>query len=389
VGEEPDGLWNMSGQKLACWRLHTHHVWGAPIAQPAAVVRWFGAMQAQEFVPAKWAIAQRCTHVGDAQVEKLYAGGEILRTHLVRPTWHFVHRDDIRWVREATKNRVHQLNGPYYRQLGVEGITFDRCVKLFTKALKGGNELNRRELAEVLQKGAGIEATGLRMGYILMRAELDGVIVSGSVGGKQPTFAYFEDRVPPQKAMPHDEAVAELTRRYFFSRGPATLKDYVRWSSLTVAEARAGLSMVMPELAQRDIDQRTYFFAKSAAGRRPPSPRIDLIQAYDEYVMSYSESKDVLQSSSPVTSGAVNVNMYLHAVLLDGQVIGHWRHSHGAKDVTVETALYRELTRAEVAAMDAATKRFGGYFGVEGRWTIAAAGTRRAQRPSGPPRRSS
>src|SRR5688572_18762368 len=371
----------MSGQALARWRLHTHHLWSAPMAEPAEVVRWFGAMQAQEFVPAKWAIAQRCRHLGDTQVQGLYAAGEILRTHLVRPTWHFVHRDDIRWIREATKDRVHQLNGPYYRKLGVEGVTFKRCVKLFTKALEGGNELNRRELTEVIKK-AGIEATGLRMGYLLMRAELEGVIVSGSVGGKQPTFAYFDDRVPRKKSLPHDEAVAELTRRYFRSRGPATLKDYVRWSSLTVAEARAGLSMVKSELVQRDIDQRTYYFARSAAGRRPTSPRIDLIQAYDEYVMSYSESKDVLRSSSPGMWGAVNVNMYLHAVLLDGQVIGHWRYSLRAKDVRVEAALYRELTSAEAAALDAATKRFGDYLGVEGRWTIMAAGGRLAQGPS-------
>ena len=262
----------------------------------------------------------------DAQIERLYATGEILRTHLVRPTWHFVHRDDIRWVLEATKYRVHQIND-LLPPMRCRRWHLQRCVKVFTRALKGGNELNRRELAEVLKKGAGIEATGLRMGYILMRAELDGVIVSGSVGGKQPTFASFDERVPEKASISHDEAVAELTRRYFRSRGPATLKDFVRWSSLTVAEAKAGLSSVRSEFRQRDIDGRTYFFERAATGQPPSSPRIDLIQGYDEYVMSYSDSKDVLRSSDGgVTSRAINPNVYLHAVLLDGQLVGHWRH---------------------------------------------------------------
>ena len=273
----------MNRKELAHWRMRTHRLWTAPLARPAEVVRWFGAMQAQEFVPAKWAIAQRCGRADDDQIERLYATGEILRTHLIRPTWHFVHRDDIRWVIEATKYRVHQINGTYYRQCGVDDDTFKRCAKAFTKALKGGNELNRRELVEVLKKGAGIEATGLRMGYLLMRAELDAVIVSGSVGGKQPTFACFDERVPETAAVSHDEAVAELTLRYFRSRGPTTLKDFIRWSSLTVAEAKAGLSSVRSELRQRDIDGRTYFFVKAASGQPPSSPRIDLIQGYDEY----------------------------------------------------------------------------------------------------------
>jgi len=371
----------MNRKELAHWRMHAHRLWTAPLARPAEVVRRFGAMQAQEFVPAQWAIAQRCRHADAVQIERLYARGEILRTHLVRPTWHFVHRDDIRWMLEATKHRVHQINGAYYRQCGVDDDTFVRCARLFIKVLKGGNELNRRELAEVLKKGAGIEATGLRMGYILMRAELDGVIVSGSVGGKQPTFAYFDDRVPENEPISHDEAVAELTRRYFCSRGPATLKDFVRWSGLTVGEAKAGLSSVKSELRQLDIDGRAYLFVKSVSGQPPSSPRIDLIQGYDEYVMSYSDSKDVLRASDGrVPSPAINLNVYLHAVLLDGQLIGHWRLIRGAKEVAVEMAPYRELETAETSAMDVAVKRLGDCFGIRCRWTIPARATRRARR---------
>jgi hypothetical protein len=348
----------------------THRLWAAPLATPAEVVRRFGAMQAQEFVPAQWAIAQRCRRSAANQIQKLYADGEILRTHLVRPTWHFVHRDDIRWVIEATRHRVHRINGPYYRQCGVDEDTFRRSARLFTRALKGGNELNRGELAAVLRKDGAIEAAGLRMGLILMRAELDAVIVSGSVGGKQPTFARFDERVPEGAPISHDEAVAELTRRYFHSRGPATLKDFARWSSLTVAEVQAGVGSVGSELRQREIDGRIYFFVKSAPALSPPSPRIDLIQAYDEYVMSYSDSKDVLRSNlARVRSRAINPNVYLHAILLDGQLVGHWRHMRRSKELVLETALYRTLGKTETSAMDVAVRRIGDCFGIDSRWT--------------------
>lgn len=369
----------MNRKTLAQWRMYTHRLWAAPLARPGEVVRRFGAMQAQEYVPAQWAIAQRCRCNGANQIERLYADGEILRTHLVRPTWHFVHRDDIRWVIEATKHRVHQLNGPYYRQCGVDDVTFRRSAKLFTRVLKGGNELNRGELAAVLKKDGGIEAAGLRMGLILMRAELDTVIVSGSVGGKQPTFACFDERVPESAPVSHDEAVAELTRRYFRSRGPATLKDFARWSSLTVAEARTGISAVRSELRQLELEGRTYFFVKPAADLSPPSPRIDLIQAYDEYVMSYSDSKDVLRSSEgKMTARAINSNVYLHAVLLDGQLVGHWRHVRRSKEVALELALYRQLGKAETSAMEVAVRRFADCFGIDSRWTMPEANSRAA-----------
>ena len=352
--------------------MHNHHLWGQPLAKPAEVVRWFGAMQAQEFAPAKWAIGQRVGSAQDAAVEKLYAAGEIVRTHVVRPTWHFVHRDDIRWILEATKARVHQLNGTYYRRFGVEGEAFDRCVKLLTKALKGGNELSRKELIEVLRAGGVEAATGMHMGYILMRAELEAVIISGSVGGKAPTFTLFDERVPGKLSLSFDESLAELTRRYFVSRGPATIKDYVRWSSLTVADAKRGLGFVASELEHADLQGRTYFYGKSNHDKAPTSPVVDLIQGYDEYVMSYSESKDVIRSGGPVVSGPFDLNTYLHAVLVDGQLAGHWRLVRKPKEIVVEAVLLRPFAEAETAAMNASVSRLGQYFGVPATWIKAA-----------------
>ncbi|NOT26465.1 MAG: winged helix DNA-binding domain-containing protein [Acidobacteria bacterium] len=369
----------MSPQELAAWRMHTQRLWSAPFSKPADVVRWFGAMQAQEYAYAKWAIAQRCRRTGDTQVESSYATGEILRTHVIRPTWHFVHRDDLRWVLDATRHRVHQINGTYYRASGLDEGPFRRSARVLARALRGGNELNRKELTEVLRKETGIDATGIRMAYMLMRAELDGVIVSGSVGGKHPTFAAFADRVPMGTSIPREEAIAELALRYFRSRGPATLRDFVRWSSLTVAEATAGLSSVRSSLKHRDINGRAYYFVARSTPKSPVSPRVDLVQAYDECIMSYSESKDVLRPDL-TTRRVPNLNVYLHAVLLDGRLVGHWKAVRGARSLIVEAALYRALNTAERAAMDAATARLGRAFGVEARWMVVTTPTRESRR---------
>lgn len=340
--------------------MHNQRLWGTPFGSPEETVRWFGVMQAQEYPAAKWAIGQRSRNGTDHTVENLYASGAILRTHLVRPTWHFVHRDDVRWVLEATRARVHQVNGTYYRKFGVDGEPYAKSLKLFGKALRGGNELSRRELAEVL-KAAGLEASGLHLGYILMRAELDAVIISGTVGGKAPTYALFDDRVPASTTA---DPLAELTRRYFTSRGPATLKDFVRWSSLTVAQAKQGLGRLGSEVDSLQTGGRTYYLTGGQSRRGSGKGRIDLVQGYDEYVMSYSESKDVLQLGDP---GGIDLNIYLHAVLLDGRAIGHWKF----RELAVEAALYRPLTKADKALMDAAVDRFGKYFGQTASWVIA------------------
>jgi hypothetical protein len=343
--------------------MYNQRLWGAPFGNPEETVRWFGVMQAQEYPAAKWAIGQRSKDCTDGTVEELYASRAILRTHLVRPTWHFVHRDDVRWVLEATRARVHQVNGTYYRKFGIDGERYAKSLKLFGKALGGGNELSRKELAEVLTAG-GIQASGLPLGYILMRAELDAVIISGTVGGRAPTYALFDDRVPSNTTA---DPLAELARRYFTSRGPATVKDFVRWSSLTVGQARQGLERLGSEVDSLETGGRTYYFV---AGKiQQNGSRIDLVQGYDEYVMSYSESKDVLQAGDP---GNIDLNVYLHAVLLDGRVIGHWKHVFSPKEVTVEAAFYRSLTKPEKALMDAATGRFGTYFGLPATWVTAA-----------------
>ncbi len=358
----------MEAAELAALRMRNQRLWraeGDTQESPSKILGRFGAMQAQEFMPAMWAIAQRTNGLDRDAVASAYADGQILRTHILRPTWHFVHPGSIGWLIEATASRVHAINAPYYRRTGLEDPEFERIADLVKSELADGRQLTRKQIATVLESN-GIEATGMRMALILMQAELESVIISGAPVGKQQTYASFADRVPAQPAIGRTEALGRLAGNYFTMRGPATVKDLARWASLTIADARIGLEQVSADLDVIEVGSRTYWTPRaSPPAQTMHTPVVDLVQSYDEVVMSYSESKDVLRPRwlQPLADAP-----FIHAILLDGQLVGHWKHTQQRADAIIDTFFYRELGSDEKAAMDAAVDRFGGFLGLDATW---------------------
>jgi hypothetical protein len=354
----------MDVREIARRRMHGQHLWGPPLESLEDVVRWLGALQAQEFAVAKWSVAQRAAGVDAAAMDEAFAEGAFLRTHLLRPTWHFVLPADIRWILQLTAPRVHALNAYGYRQLELDGPVLARSTGLIARALEGETHLTRRELAAMLE-GSGIVAGGPRLAHVLMYAELEGVICSGPPRGKQQTYALLDERAPDAITLDRDEALAELTRRYFTARGPATLRDYLRWSSLTAADGKAGLDMVGSLLQQEVVGGRTYWFAASSPRPRAlRANRVDLVQGYDEIVMSYGETKDVLFAWMAGKVTPSDRPVFLHAILLDGHLIGHWRPVGKGKQVVVDTLFYRPLDEDEERALDEALERYGQFVGT-------------------------
>ena len=208
-------------------------------ASAPEVVRRFVAVQAQEFVPAQWGLAARVARDRRPDVASVTAAiddGEILRTHVLRPTWHFLHRDDARWVLELSAERVHRANATYYRRTGLEGADVARTMDLVAAALEGGHR-TRAELTAALEAG-GMPKAGLGFVYVMLHAELERIAISGTNVGKQRTYAAFDQRVPPSPPKPRDEALAELAARYLASRGPATDRDFAAWSGFTLGDTR-------------------------------------------------------------------------------------------------------------------------------------------------------
>ncbi|MDQ3342416.1 MAG: winged helix DNA-binding domain-containing protein [Actinomycetota bacterium] len=362
----------MELRDVAALRLRNQHVSGAPLEAPQQVVAWLGAMQSQEYAAAKWSIGQRTGGASDAVVDAALADGSILRTHVLRPTWHFVAPEDIRWMMELTGPRVAATNAYWYRKFGLDEALFDKSNALLRDTLAGGNHLTRKQIASLFDEH-GAPAEGLQLGYLLMRAELDLLICSGAPKGKQRTYALLEERAPQATSLPRDEALAELTKRYFTSRGPATVKDYVAWSGLTVADAKRGLEMVEPPLQQVVAGDWTCWFA-AASPQRPPvspppaSPTAHLLQGYDEYVMGYGESRGVLDVAGLARIVPGGGPMFTHAVILDGQVVGHWRRVPKPKTVAVEVQLAMPLAGAQSAALDDAVARYGRFVGLPATW---------------------
>ena len=215
----------MSGVAIALRRHYHQRLTQNPLPGPAEVVAWLGAVQAQDYPGAKWALGLRMQDAADDIVERAFSDGAILRTHVMRPTWHFVTPADIRWMLNLTASRVNAASAYMYRQLELDDALFLRGNAVIARALQGGRQLTRVELRGALAE-AGIVAEGARLSYIVMRAELDAVVCSGPWRGKQFTYALLDERAPRSRALERDQALAELTLRYFRGHGPATARDF-------------------------------------------------------------------------------------------------------------------------------------------------------------------
>ena len=343
----------MNRAALVSRRLHNQRLSSPSCRNPVEVVRWFGAVQSQDFEAAKWALALRMRSATNGAIEDAFNRGSILRIHIMRPTWHFVAHDDIRWLLELTAPRVNLRSTPNYRKLELDDVVFTRCRKVFENTLKNGKHRLRSELRQRLNE-SGVEANDpIRLAHILLRAELEGVIVSGPRIGKQFTYALFDERVSAAEKIDRDEALAKLTRRYLRSHGPATLADFVWWSGLNAADARRGLEVSKRDLEQALVGEKVYWDVRSGETTRPSSPVAHLLPAYDEYFVAYKDRQSVFD----VQDGLLGPT-----VIVDGTVAGTWKRTNDKK--SVEVKLTRALKKTERVVVAQAVAQYGEFLGL-------------------------
>jgi hypothetical protein len=324
------------------------------LQRAADVVRWFGAVQAQDFNAAKWALGLRMSNSPTAAaIEEAFNEGQILRTHVMRPTWHFVAPEDIRWLLELTAPRVNLRAGANYRKFELDAATFKRSNRILHRALRDGKHLTRAELKQVLNRSGIAADDTVRTAHIMLRAELDGVVCSGRRIGKQFTYALLDERVPAAKTLTRDEALAELTRRYFRSHGPATLPDFVWWSGLTAADARLGIALIDSELRSTTIDDKTYWHPRSLSNPARSATRAHLLPVFDEYNVAYKHRQATLSTWS----------MLGPTVTLQGQVIGTWKAATDKSSVRIAVHAARSLTKPERLAIAKAASRYATFLG--------------------------
>lgn len=344
-------------QRRLCSQLIAQHMFG----KPEDVVSWLGAVQAQDYAAAKWAIGLRTRSITDVDVEQAFNDGTILRTHLMRPTWHFVSPADIRWLLTLTAPRVHAMNARGYRELELDDATCRRCNDVLVTALQGGKQLTRSELASALQQ-MGIATDDLRrIIYILMHAELDGIICSGARRGKQFTYALLDERAPRARKLDRNEALAELTLRYFTSHGPATSQDFVWWSGLTMADVTTGITMVASQLLHETLDDQTYWFSSSPT--QSTGRTAYLLPSYDEYTVGYKDRSAVFDPSHAKHFDPRS-NVLNSVIVIDGRVIGTWRRTIKKNSVIIMPHLFTPPNKDEVSTLSASVKHYSAFLDI-------------------------
>jgi hypothetical protein len=345
---------------IAAQRLYNQRLEGQKFATPGEVVAWFGAVQAQEYALARWALGLRMEHATDPLVEQAFTDGAILRTHVMRPTWHFVTSADIRWILELTGPRVHTVNGYMYRQQELDDTLLKRADELIGGMVAGNNYLTRTEIGARLAEHGIDTSNGVRLGYLVHHAELEGVVCSGPQRGKQHTYALIDERAPNALRLTREEALAELTRRFFTAHGPATVKDFAWWSGLTVTEIKAGLALVSGQIISEVLDGETYYFSPSS----PPADlpiRGYLLPVYDEYTIAYKIRDAYIDVDY---AKMIEDGFFISAFVFKGKVISMWRRTISKKSLVIEHKPFRPFSDEESAAFTEAAQRYGTFLNL-------------------------
>lgn len=355
----------MNKSQIARIRLANQQISRTKFTEPSDLVSWLGAIQAQDYAMAKWAIGLRLSSATERSIEAAIDNGSIIRTHVLRPTWHFVAAEDIRWMLRLTAPRIQMACGFRQRWLELDNKTLIRCNRLIAKALQGGHHLTRPELMTVVER-AGIKTGNERSTHIsthvMMQAELDQIVCNGKRRGKQFTYALFDERVPQTRPLSREDALANLAERYFTSHGPAMLKDFVWWSGLTVADAALALKIIEPGLYKEKIDGNIYWMPTSIPGSKIRSKSVRLLPAFDEFTVSY---KDRTASVAPerlkdVTAGHA---IFKPIVVVDGRVVGVWKRTLGKEAARIEYTFFEESEQTRLTAFEKAAKLYGKFEG--------------------------
>lgn len=344
-------------------RLVNQHLSLQTLEKPSEIVRLFGAVQAQDYSFAKWGVAQRTRNATDATVEKEISDGAILRTHVLRPTWHFIVAADIRWMLALTAPRVKAALASYDRKLELGEAVLRRSTTVLTKALQDGKQLTRAELSKALER-ARIRTEGTqRLAHLVMHAELDGIICSGARRGKQFTYALLEERVPRAKSLDRDAALFELAKRYFSTRGPATVDDFAWWSGLTKADAKRGVQAVESELEHEIIDGCGYWFP-TPARFKTKSPLAHLLPNYDEYFIGLKD-RSAIESTLRTSGLEARLNgLSRHILTINGQVVGGWSRTFKGRTAIVELKPLTILSEGERRGIVREVQRFAAFLGT-------------------------
>ncbi|MGN6744172.1 MAG: winged helix DNA-binding domain-containing protein [Amnibacterium sp.] len=359
----------MTPEELRARRL-TNQLLAAPASDPVEVVRALGAVQSQDLPGALWAVGRRSGADATA-VRAALSDGRILRTHVLRPTWHLVAREDLRPLVAATGEALRRGIAPVLRSRGLDDATLDRVHAVLPEILRAG-PLVREEVAARLGR-AGVDLTdGVRFANALLHAEAAALVCSGPVADGRQTLALVEQRTPPEEApRPQHAVLADLALRFFRTRGPATPAYFRWWAGLRAAPARAAVEAVRDRLRSAAVDGRELLWDDRGAPAEPPAAL--LLPNFDEYLVAYTDRSDVFDEAHRRFLDSRGEPIMQHVVVLDGLVAGTWRVSARARRMAVAVTLFAARPAPALAAIEEEAARFAAHRGLPVETTIVVA----------------
>lgn len=351
-----------TSKDIAWQRLASQRIARPPHARPAEVVAWLGAVQAQDYLGALWALGLRTPGATEAAIEQALADREIVRTWPMRGTIHFVAPADVRWMLELLAPRVTRRSAARRRELGIDAPTLAASADLLAAALAGGQQLTRGALYEHLNQ-AGIATDNSRGLHILGQLAHERLLCFGARAGKQPTFTLLDEWVPQARALPRDEALATLALRYFTSHGPATMRDFMWWSGLTTTEARAGIGAAADQLGRASIEGQEYLFGSELPDAPAEPSEAFLLPPFDEFLVAYrdrSASLDASHSNLVVPGGN---GIFNPIVVIGGRVLGTWKRAFTKKSVALSFSPFEAFSAEQNKAIAAVAEQYGRFVG--------------------------
>ncbi|MDR2836657.1 MAG: winged helix DNA-binding domain-containing protein [Bacteroidales bacterium] len=306
-------------------RIESHQLGNKVFDKPKDIVAWMGAIQAQDYNMSKLAIFNRLKGNSMLDIELAFKNGEILRTHVMRPTWHLVNSEDIRWMLQLSKTRLKSVGKERDRYLDITEELYTKTNNLIFRILEGNKHLTRTEISLELSK-AGIVVNNSRMIHFMMRAETEGIVCSGIDNGKKQTYTLLDERVHKTKEFNKEEALTKLAINYFRSHSPASLIDFCWWSGLSVKEAREATGSIETELISEKFLSKKLLIHKSYNEKILQKDSMLFLPAFDEYLIAYKDRTTVIDLDHQ--SKVFSKNGIFHPIIVkNGKIIGVWRNS--------------------------------------------------------------
>ncbi|MBN2636791.1 MAG: AlkZ family DNA glycosylase [Prolixibacteraceae bacterium] len=349
----------MNFQEISKYRLTNQHLSVKKVTAVKELVKYMGAMQAQDYAMAQIAVGKRLDKVTGNEVNLAMNNGEILRTHLLRPTWHLVSADDIYWMLQLTAPHIKTLTQSRHKELDLTEKSLSKIFVLIEKVLLNNNHLTRSELYSAFHESK-ISTENNRGAHILMSAELEGIICSGRITNGQQTFALLEERFPKPMSISRDEALEKLARIYFESRWPATLRDFVWWSGLPVKDARKAMDMIGNDFTAEKIEEVTYLIPNSLPVFSENADSVFLLPAFDEYLIAYTDRKAVVENNKMVVS---KNGIFWPIIVVNGQVVGLWKRTIKKDKVTVTIDPFMPLKKRQINLIEQEVSKLGDFLG--------------------------